>query len=112
MPVIDRRSRSGRRCRGNGDDGPTSQAFNLDRHCARPSSQRHANIDGYEGTYKTLEFSANKRYGNRWSMNASFSYTWTEEFGNLYFNNRFGTAVLAATSRSSAASRRTRTSRR
>ena len=36
-------------------------------------------------------------------MNASFSYTWTEEFGNLYFNNRFGTAVPAATSRSSAA---------
>ena len=50
-------------------------------------------MPGYEGTYKTIEFSANKRYGNRWSMNASFSYTWTEEFGNLYFNNRFGTAV-------------------
>ena len=26
-------------------------------------------------------------------MNSSFSYTWTEEFGNLYFNNRIGTAV-------------------
>src|SRR5688572_9011405 len=26
-------------------------------------------------------------------MNASFSYTWTEEYGNLYFNNRFGIAV-------------------
>ena len=37
--------------------------------------------------------SANKRYSNRWSMNASFSYTWTDEFGNNYFNNRFGTAV-------------------
>jgi hypothetical protein len=26
-------------------------------------------------------------------MLASFSYTWTREFGNNYFNNRFGTAV-------------------
>ena len=26
-------------------------------------------------------------------MNASFSHTWTHQFGNLYFNNRFGTAV-------------------
>ena len=26
-------------------------------------------------------------------MNASFSYTWSEEFGNNYFNNRFGIAV-------------------
>jgi hypothetical protein len=51
------------------------------------------NIPGYEGNYKTLEFSANKRYGNRWSMVASYSYTWTEEYGNLYFNNRFATAV-------------------
>jgi hypothetical protein len=50
------------------------------------------NVDGYEGTYKTLEFSANKRYSNRWSMVASYSYTWTHEFGNNYFNNRFGTA--------------------
>ena len=69
-------------------------------------------MPGYEGTYKTFEISANKRYGNRWSMNASFSYTWTEEFGNIYFNNRFGTAVPGGASRTSAASRRTRTSRR
>ena len=44
---------------------------------------------GYEGTYKTLEFAANKRYSNRWSMNASFAYTWTEEYGTST-NNRFG----------------------
>jgi hypothetical protein len=51
------------------------------------------NIDGYEGTYKTLEVSANKRYSKRWSLNASFSRTWTHEFGNNYANNRFGTAI-------------------
>ena len=57
------------------------------------SSQLTSNIDGYEGTYKTIELSARKRFAQRWSMNASFSYTWTHEFGNNYANNRFGTAI-------------------
>jgi hypothetical protein len=73
-------------------DNATVQAFNLD-DTSRGASQVTENIEGYEGTYKTIEISSNKRYSNRWSMNASFSYTWSEEYGNLYFNNRFGTAV-------------------
>jgi hypothetical protein len=77
---------------GNADDGPNINAFNLDDP-SRPASQVTGTIPGYEGTYKTLEFSTNKRYSRRWSLNASFSYTWTEEYGNLYFNNRFATAV-------------------
>jgi hypothetical protein len=77
---------------GNGDDGPNVAAFNLD-DTTRGSNQVTQNIDGYEGTYKTLEFSANKRYTKRYSLGASYSYTWTREFGNNYFNNRFGTAV-------------------
>ena len=77
---------------GNGDDGPAIAGFNIDDTGRRSSNLTH-NIDGYEGTYKTLEFSTNKRYSNRWAMNASFSYTWSHEFGNLYFNNRFGTII-------------------
>ncbi|MDP2321532.1 MAG: TonB-dependent receptor [Acidobacteriota bacterium] len=77
---------------GNGDDGAAIAAFNLD-NTTLPSNNVTRNIDGYEGSFKTLEFSANKRYSNRWSMNASYSYTWTQQYGNLYFNNRFGTAV-------------------
>jgi hypothetical protein len=76
---------------GNGDDASVA-AFNLN-NTALPSNNVTQNIDGYEGTFKTLEFAANKRYSRRWSMNASFSYTWTSQFGNLYFNNRFGTAI-------------------
>ncbi len=74
------------------DNGPNVTAFNID-NTARGVSNVTENVPGYEGTYKTIEFAANKRYTNRWSLNASLSYTWTEEFGNLYFNNRFGTAV-------------------
>jgi hypothetical protein len=76
---------------GTTDDASVA-AFNLsDTTTAANNTTR--NVDGYEGTFKTLEFSANKRYSNRWSMNASYSYTWTNQFGNLYFNNRFGTTV-------------------
>jgi hypothetical protein len=77
---------------GNADDGAAIAAFNLS-NTTLPSNNVTTNVDGYEGTFKTLEFSANKRHSNRWSMNASFSYTWTAQYGNLYFNNRFGTAV-------------------
>ena len=73
-------------------DNGTFAFLNLD-DTARGSSQLTTNIDGYEGTYKTIELSANKRYSSRWSLNASYSYIWTHEFGNNYANNRFGTAI-------------------
>ncbi len=77
------------------DNGPNLNLLNLD-DTTRPANQVTETIPGYDGTYKTIEVSANKRYGNRWSLNASFSHTWTEEYGNNYFNNRFGTAVPGA----------------
>jgi hypothetical protein len=77
---------------GNGDDGPALNLLNLD-DINRGSTQLTTNIPGYEGTYKTLEFSANKRYGQRWSMVASYSYTWTQEYNRTYFNQTFGTQV-------------------
>jgi Carboxypeptidase regulatory-like domain len=77
---------------GNADDGPNIAGFNLD-DTSRGSNQLTINIPGYEGTYKTIEISANKRYSKRWSMNASYSFTWTEEFNRTYFSQTFGTAV-------------------
>ena len=74
------------------DNGPNLNLLNLD-DVSRPANQVTETVPGYQGTYKTIEFSANKRYGSRWSMNSSFSYTWSDEFGNNYFNNRIGTAV-------------------
>jgi hypothetical protein len=73
--------------------GQQFQIFNLDNPAGRPVTNLVTNIDGYEGDYKTFELSSNKRYSNRWSMNASFSYTWTAEYGRTYFNNVFATAV-------------------
>jgi hypothetical protein len=73
-------------------DNSTLQLFNIDNP-ARVTNNVVRNVDGYEGNYKTLEFSANKRYGQRWSMTASYSHTWTQEFHNTYFGNRFASVV-------------------
>jgi hypothetical protein len=73
-------------------DNGTLNLFNLD-DTTRGTNNVVRNVDGYEGDYKTFEISANKRYGQRWSMNASFSHTWTKEWNNTYFGNRFASLV-------------------
>lgn len=73
-------------------DNGTLNLFNID-DTTRGSNNVVRNVAGYEGDYKTFEISANKRYGQRWSMNASFSHTWTHEFHNTYFGNRFASVV-------------------
>ena len=73
--------------------GQQFEILNLDNPAGRPVTNLVTNVDGYEGDYQTFEISSNKRYSNRWSMNASFSYTWTEEYGRTYFGNVFATAV-------------------
>jgi hypothetical protein len=73
-------------------DNGTLSLFDLDDP-TRGTRNVVRNVDGYEGDYNTLEISANKRYSNRWSMNASFSHTWTHEFHNTYFGNRFASVV-------------------
>jgi hypothetical protein len=74
------------------NDNGTLNLFNLD-DTSRANRNVVRNVDGYEGDYNTIEISANKRYGSRWSLNASFSHTWTHEFHNTYFNNRFASVV-------------------
>jgi hypothetical protein len=80
---------------GTGDDSPI-QAFNLDT-TTRGSRNVTKNIDEYEGTYRTFEIAATRRYVNRWSMSAAFSYTWTDEFAANYVGNTFGTTGTNAT---------------
>jgi hypothetical protein len=73
-------------------DNGTLDLFNID-DTTRGTNNVVRNVDGYDGDYKTFEISANKRYGQRWSMNASFSHTWTQEWNNTYFGNRFASVV-------------------
>jgi hypothetical protein len=73
-------------------DNGTLSLLNID-DTSRPNRNVVRNVDGYEGDYNTIEVSANKRFSNRWSMTASFSQTWTHEFHNTYFGNRFASVV-------------------
>ena len=73
-------------------DNGTLNLLNLD-DTSRGTRNVVRNVEGYEGTYQTFEISANKRYSQRWSLNASFSHTWTDEFHNTYFGNRFASLV-------------------
>jgi hypothetical protein len=54
------------------------------------------NVPGFEATYKTTEVSLQKRHADRWSLVASFSYTWTQEFARSYYGNNFGTVGSGA----------------
>lgn len=76
---------------GTADDGVIN-AFNLDS-TTRGTRNVTTNVDGYEGTYETLEFTLAKRWSKRWSMTASFSTHWTREFGALYYGQRVGTSA-------------------
>ncbi|MBI4486010.1 MAG: hypothetical protein HY655_08375, partial [Acidobacteria bacterium] len=59
--------------------------FNLDAaHLALPSLNILHNTPGKSDFY-TLEFSANKRLSNGWSLNGSFSYRWNYDNSNSYF---------------------------
>ncbi len=72
--------------------GEAIAAFDLDT-TTRGTSNVVMNLPGYDGTYKTLEVSANKRYSSRYSLVASYSYVWTQEWNNTYGGNRFANAV-------------------
>ncbi len=53
---------------------PSAEAGNY------PVTQRVQNIDGRQSRYKTIEASMNKRYSNRWSAQAGYSFTWMSDF--------------------------------
>jgi hypothetical protein len=75
-----------------GAPGTLLNAFNLDS-LTRGSQNVLKNIDGYEGTYKTIEISLQKRYARRWSLVAAYSHTWTHEFAGTYAGNAIGTVI-------------------
>ena len=52
------------------------------------ANRRHQPATGFEANYKKIELRANKRFANKWSLTASFLYTWIDEFGSSYFGER------------------------
>jgi hypothetical protein len=70
-----------------GAAGPAIQAFNLDpANLALPVVNFLHNTPGRDDFYN-IEFAANKRMSNRWSLNASYAYRWNRDNSNSYFGN-------------------------
>ena len=67
--------------------GTAIQAYNLNpANLALPVVNYLHNTPGQDDFYN-VELSANKRMGNRWSLNASYAYRWNKDNANGYFGN-------------------------
>jgi hypothetical protein len=73
--------------RGTADDKNVSMNNLNPANLAMPVANLVTNPPGFEANYKNIEVTANKRYSNKWSLTASFLYTWTEEYGSSYFSS-------------------------
>jgi hypothetical protein len=60
---------------------PTSQAANF------PTDAVVMNLNDAYARFKTVEASVTRRYGNRWSGQIGFGYTWTTDFPEGYPQN-------------------------
>src|SRR5262249_380203 len=75
--------------RGNSDDGAPIQGYNLDAaHASLTPLNVTQNVSGSRDDYYTWELTANKRYSNRWSLLATFSYTKSHDNSGTYFGQR------------------------
>lgn len=62
------------------DDGDTITAYNLAPDAlARGVTNLTRNLERSDADFYTLELAANKRESNRWSLLASFAYTWSQD---------------------------------
>jgi hypothetical protein len=72
------------------DDGPSIQGFNLDAaHLALTTPLNVTmNVPGSKDDYYTWEVTGNKRFTNRWSLLAAFSWTKSYDNSSTYFGQR------------------------
>jgi hypothetical protein len=74
--------------RGNGDDGPSINAFNLSAAAlALPVTNVQTNLPG-KAEFHNFEISGTRRQTGRWSLSGSFSMRWNKDLEDQYFGNR------------------------
>lgn len=65
---------------GNADDGDLLTLFNLaPQYSGLPSVNRTRNIPNSDSNYTTWEITGTKRHAKRWSLMATFAYTWNQD---------------------------------
>jgi hypothetical protein len=87
------------------DNGPDGRAGTADDRAGLPAMSLNAtalaapvvnrvfNQDGFTADYKTIEGAVTRRFSGKWGMVASFSNTWTSEFGTSYFGSGAGNNI-------------------
>jgi hypothetical protein len=72
---------------GTADDGTAISGLNLAPEFVGRTNNVQMNVPDTDSDFYTWEITGTKRYSSRWSLLASFAYTWVNEESNSYFGN-------------------------
>ena len=71
---------------GTSDDGGTIQALDLaPEFRGRSPVNQTQNVPNSDSSYTTWEITGTKRHSSRWSLMATFAYTWSRDQNNTFF---------------------------
>lgn len=83
---------------GTGDDGPAMSGLDLSpEYRGLPTVNQTRNVPDSDGTYTTWEITGTKRHANRWSLMATFAYTWSADQQNAFFGQNVRNNMFAIT---------------
>jgi len=71
---------------GTADDGQVLNLKNLDPALIGKTLNTYMNMPDYNEEARNIEFVANRRFSNRWSMTASYAVTWRNDFNAIPYN--------------------------
>jgi hypothetical protein len=71
---------------GTADDGQMLNLENLDPALIGKTLNTYMNMPDYNEEARNIEFVANRRFSNRWSMTASYAVTWRNDHNAIPYN--------------------------
>ncbi len=71
---------------GTADDGAALQLLNLNPSLLGQTLTSTVTVPNYTETAHTFELAANRRFSNRWSLNASYAMTWRNNFNTIPYS--------------------------
>ncbi len=71
---------------GTADDGAVLNLRNLDPALVGKTLNVFMNMPDYHEEARNIEFAANRRFSNRWSVSASYAVTWRNDFNAIPYN--------------------------
>jgi hypothetical protein len=72
--------------RGTADDGATLNLLNLNPALVGKTLNTFMNMPDYHEEARNIEFAANRRFSNRWSLSASYAVTWRNDHNGIPYN--------------------------